>query len=144
MDIYSEVKRSAIMAAVRSHGNVSTEARLIKLFRTARITGWRRRQTLPGSPDFVFSKARIAVFVDGCFWHCCPIHASFPVTRQSVWASKLRANRLRDRAADSALRARGWKVLRIWEHDLTRKNAGRTIRRVKRALRIMLPRQIDG
>jgi DNA mismatch endonuclease (patch repair protein) len=76
--------------------------------------------------------------VDGCFWHSCPKHATFPATRRVFWAAKLAANRVRDRRVDRALRSNGWKVLRIWGHDLTRKNVRRSVARVQRALRVML------
>lgn len=68
-------------------------------------------------PDIVFTRARIAVFVDGCFWHCCPIHASMPKANASYWKPKLEANVLRDRRNDSVLRVAGWKVLRFWAHE---------------------------
>jgi DNA mismatch endonuclease, patch repair protein len=139
MDIYSKAKRSAVMAAVRSRENVSTELRLIRLLRTARITGWRRGRALPGRPDFVFPRARLAIFVDGCFWHGCPLHASFPATRRNVWSIKLAANKNRDRLANRALCSRGWNVVRIWEHDLQRKREKRTIRRIRRALSAEAP-----
>jgi len=66
------------MSRVRSKGNNATELRLIQIFRDNRITGWRRNWPLKGKPDFVFPKKRIAVFVDGCFWHGCPEHGSLP------------------------------------------------------------------
>jgi DNA mismatch endonuclease (patch repair protein) len=67
--------------------------------------------------DLVFRSARLAVFVDGCFWHSCPDHGRPPRTNESYWAAKLRRNIERDRRNDEDLRARGWNVLRIWEHD---------------------------
>ena len=67
--------------------------------------------------DIVFGPAKVAVFVDGCFWHACKEHWTAPKTRQRYWREKARDNRLRDRRANAAYRARGWMVLRIWEHD---------------------------
>jgi DNA mismatch endonuclease (patch repair protein) len=68
-DVFTKIKRSQVMAAIRSKGNKDTELKLISIFRKYRITGWRRHQVVFGNPDFIFRKAKIAVFVDGCFWH---------------------------------------------------------------------------
>lgn len=65
----------------------------------------------------VFTRARLAVFVDGCFWHQCPEHGNVPRANGSYWRPKLKRNVARDRAVDAALAAAGWQVLRIWEHD---------------------------
>jgi DNA mismatch endonuclease (patch repair protein) len=73
-DVFSKKKRSEIMAAVKSTNNKNTELKLISIFRTNKIIGWRRAQRLPGNPDFVFHRERLAVFVDGCFWHGCKRH----------------------------------------------------------------------
>lgn len=68
-------------------------------------------------PDVVFTRDRIAVFVDGCFWHSCPEHGSTPGRNRSYWVPKLEANRARDRRVEEALRADGWRVERVWEHE---------------------------
>lgn len=68
-------------------------------------------------PDVVFTRARIAVFIDGCFWHCCPEHGTQPRQNQSYWGPKLARNVARDRAVNEALAADGWLVLRSWEHE---------------------------
>ncbi|WP_311932293.1 very short patch repair endonuclease [Microbispora sp. H11081] len=67
-------------------------------------------------PDIVFTARKLAVFVDGCFWHVCPEHGRQPTTNEWYWAPKLRRNVARDRAADAALMAAGWRVVRLWEH----------------------------
>lgn len=75
---------------------------------------------LPGvrcRPDIVFTRARIAVFVDGCFWHCCPLHGTMAKANSEWWAAKLRGNVERDRRNDEALRADGWTVIRLWGHE---------------------------
>lgn len=77
-----------------------------------RVEGRRRIR-----PDVVFTRARIAVFVDGCFWHGCPDHQVVPKSNPDYWIPKLRRNVERDRAADAALAAEGWTVLRYWEHE---------------------------
>jgi DNA mismatch endonuclease Vsr len=76
-DTFTKQKRSEMMSRIRSAGNKGTELRLVQIFRTNSITGWRRGSKLPGKPDFVFPKQRLAVFVDGCFWHGCPKHATW-------------------------------------------------------------------
>jgi DNA mismatch endonuclease (patch repair protein) len=68
-------------------------------------------------PDIVFTRARVAVFIDGCFWHCCPEHGRQPGVNGTYWGPKLEGNVTRDRAADKALAAAGWAVIRIWEHE---------------------------
>ncbi len=68
-------------------------------------------------PDIAFTARRVAVFVDGCFWHCCPDHGSKPAVNVGYWNPKLRRNVERDRAADTALQAAGWAVVRVWEHE---------------------------
>src|SRR4051812_26150579 len=119
-DIFTPAKRSAVMAAIRGRGNKDTELRLMALFREYRITGWRRAALIFGKPDFVFRRERVAVFVDGCFWHGCPKpkHAPLPKSRAEWWAAKLDRNKQRDRLVTKTLRSEGWKVVRIWECDL--------------------------
>jgi len=83
--------------------------------------GWRFRlhcRDLPGSPDIVFRGLKVAIFVDGCFWHGCAAHSVKPQTNRTFWLNKIKANQARDRKAKAALLALGWTVVRIWEHDL--------------------------
>ncbi len=83
--------------------------------------------------DVVFVAARVAVFIDGCFWHGCPRHATFPKSNQSYWLPKLAENRLRDQRQTAKLQAAGWRVIRAWEHDcLPPKN--RLVARIKKAV----------
>jgi DNA mismatch endonuclease, patch repair protein len=81
-DVFTKKKRSQVMALIRSRGNRDTEIKLASLFRAARITGWRRHQPLPGRPDFIFRRERLAIFVDGCFWHGCRWHCCMPKSRR--------------------------------------------------------------
>ncbi|HUT34254.1 MAG TPA: very short patch repair endonuclease [Planctomycetota bacterium] len=115
-DIFTKAKRSQIMAAIKSVGNRSTEQALASAFRRLGVKGWRRHVNLPGKPDFVFRKQRLAVFVDGCFWHNCPKHGHIPKSNRKYWRKKLERNQERDRAANRELRRKGWRVLRLWEH----------------------------
>ena len=109
------------MATVRSSKNKSTELRLITLFRLHSITGWRRNSKLYGKPDFTFPKLKLALFIDGCFWHACPTHGTLPKSNRPFWDAKLHRNRTRDRQVSRHLRKKGWHVTRIWEHDLKQK-----------------------
>ena len=142
-DVFTKAKRSAVMARIRSRGNRATELALLRVFRTQGITGWRRQIPIRNSesgirnfqvrPDFVFPKLRLAVFVDGCFWHGCPKHAPQPKGNAAFWRQKFAANRARDRLVTRVLRRAGWRVLRIWEHELARKHAAALARRLRRA-----------
>jgi DNA mismatch endonuclease (patch repair protein) len=120
--------------AFSDRGSNETELALIRVFRAQGITGWRRHQPVFGKPDFIFPKLRLAVFVDGCFWHGCPRHATKPKNNAVFWRRKLAANQARDRLVTRRLRGIGWRVLRLWEHDLARKRAARLVAKVRRFL----------
>ncbi len=96
-DVFTAEKRSEVMSRIRGKGNERTELALLAVFRAERITGWRRHRKLFGRPDFVFAKRRLAVFVDGCFWHGCPRHGTMPKANRAFWQAKLERNRQRDR-----------------------------------------------
>ncbi len=119
-DVFDKAKRSEVMSRIRGRGNRNTELALISLLKINRITGWRRHQDVMGRPDFVFRAARVAVFVDGCFWHGCPKHCQFPDTNRAFWRNKLEGNRKRDRHVTLTLRRSGWTVVRIWECELAK------------------------
>jgi DNA mismatch endonuclease (patch repair protein) len=136
-DVFTKAKRSEVMSRIRGHGNKETELALMNLLRSYHIIGWRRHQPVFGKPDFVFPAVKVAVFVDGCFWHCCPQHATRPATRRAFWLKKLGNNKARDRRVTRELRRRGWRVLRIWEHEL--KKPTRCLARVVRALSLSAP-----
>jgi DNA mismatch endonuclease, patch repair protein len=125
--------RSRIMSAIRSKGNTTTELALAKLFRRCGISGWRRHSALAGRPDFTFPKEKLAVFVDGCFWHGCPRCSQVPLNNRAYWLEKIERNKRRDRRVASKLRASGWSVCRIWEHALS--NGQAVERRVRMQLR---------
>ena len=106
------------MSRVRSKHNQATELKLAALLRTHGITGWRRNSKLFGKPDFVLSKKRIAVFVDGEFWHGHPVRGQIPKTNSAFWNEKIRRNKRRDLLVNRTLRDRGWTVVRIWQNEL--------------------------
>jgi len=133
MDTVSRERRSEIMAAVRSRGNRSTEWKIRAILIQSGIRGWKLHcQYLPGRPDFTFLKERIAVFVDGCFFHGCPKCGRIPKSNQDFWRTKILKNKIRDRRCRAQLRRSGWRVLRLWEHDL---RSSKWILRIKDSLR---------
>ncbi len=157
-DVFTTAKRSEVMARIRSRGNARTELALVRLLRAHGITGWRRHlklrvgelrvesrkqarssgrlasqrssfnSQLTVRPDFVFSKRRLALFVDGCFWHGCPQHGTQPKGNAAFWRRKFAANIARDRRVNRALRAAFWRVLRIWEHELQKRGTRKSER----------------
>ena len=135
-DTFSPEVRSAIMATVRSSGNRSTEQNFVKVLARMGAHGWRRKYPLYGRPDFVFPKLRVAVFVDGCFWHGCKEHHRRPSSNRDYWNRKIARNQTRDRQTTKLLRARGWVVLRVWEHELRKENQNALMRRLTRHLGI--------
>ena len=119
------------MAQVKSTGNKSTEKKLLEALRENGIAGWRRTYPLFGKPDFVFREKRIAVFVDGCFWHGHPTKCRIPDTNREYWEMKISQNKERDRLVTATLRKKGWKVMRIWEDSIKKQS---TISRLRKAL----------
>jgi DNA mismatch endonuclease (patch repair protein) len=131
---FGRLSRGQLMARVRSRGNETTEKRLVFLLRRSRLSGWRRHRPIPGRPDFVWGKAKVAVFVDGCFWHghACGKNLN-PKTNAEAWSDKIARNRARDRKNTKELRHRGWIVIRIWECQLA-SNPSECVYRIRRAL----------
>lgn len=120
MDHVSRKVRSKIMAAVRSRGNTTTELPLGKLLWALGLRGYRKHWKVQGKPDFAWPGRRIAVFVDGCFWHGCAKCKYLPRTNVAFWRSKIETNQTRDRRVRRSLRRQGWTVLRFWEHEVKR------------------------
>lgn len=115
MDKFPVSHRSHIMKAVKSSGNLSTELKLIRIFRNLKIKGWRRNSKLFGKPDFIFPKLKIVIFVDGCFWHGHICRKLKPQTNIEYWDSKISKNIKRDKLVTRKLKKSGWTVVRIWE-----------------------------
>jgi DNA mismatch endonuclease (patch repair protein) len=153
-DVFSPAERSALMGRIRGRGNESTELAMARLLRQHGLSGWRRHRcvTWPSSkmtptlralqcnhrlrcsarPDFIFPSRKVALFIDGCFWHSCPLHSTAPATNAAFWHEKLAKNMVRDKFVTAALRKQGWVVLRVWEHELG--SPSRMLARVRRAL----------
>jgi len=162
-DVFSKKKRSEVMRSIRSRGNRGTELVMARILRGLGITGWRRHVAIgirkgvecagggrktPGArhakttakarqcvrPDFVFRQGRVALFVDGCFWHACPVHATKPRGNAAFWREKLARNQARDRLVTRMLRTKGWKVIRIWEHELAVRQRAKLEQKLRRGL----------
>ena len=119
-DVFTKKQRSEVMSKIKSKGNKKTELRMIQLFKLHHITGWRRHLPLPGKPDFSFPKKKTVVFIDGCFWHGCPKCFIPPKSNVEYWEEKIANNKRRDRRVARQLRAKGWRVFRIWEHEIAK------------------------
>lgn len=133
-DTVSAKKRSEIMRGVKGRGNKDTELVLVRLLRQSKITGWRRSQRIFGKPDFIFPKRKLALFVDACFWHGCSMHCRMPKGNRAYWNQKIAGNIKRDRHVTRRLLSRGWHVLRIWEHELAKKQEKKLLNRIRRFL----------
>lgn len=112
-------KRSKVMSSIRGKHNRSTEICLKMALVRAGVKGWQlHTKDLPGTPDFYFPNPKLAVFVDGCFWHGCPKCGHIPKTRSKFWEAKIKRNKQRDRKKRAELRNMGISTLGIWEHEL--------------------------
>ena len=152
-DVFTIAKRSEVMSLIKSRGNKDTELRMMVVFRENGIKGWRRHFRLKAEglvvdkttekkvlrsfsirPDFVFPKLKVAVFVDGCFWHACPKCYIRPKQNRTFWDAKRETNQARDRRQSRALRKAGWTVMRLWEHDLAKKREKQLLAKLRRVL----------
>lgn len=111
-----KLTKSEQMARVRSK-NTNLESLMRKALWSQGLR-YRLRPKLPGTPDLAFVRQKVAVFVDGCFWHGCPLHYTKPVNNANFWVKKLEINLSRDRRADQELTLLGWMVIRVWGHEL--------------------------
>lgn len=134
-DVHTPEQRSRNMSAIKGK-DTKPEVRLRKLLWSMGLR-YRCKNNLPGNPDIVFSSARLAVFVDGCFWHRCPKHFKKPATRKEFWEKKISGNVERDRQVNAALRKERWTVLRFWEHEI-----GNDVDKVARKISRTVTKQI--
>lgn len=135
-DTFDKTERSEIMRKVKAHGNKSTELRLIALFQKNGITGWRRNYSVKGHPDFIFLDKRVAVFVDGCFWHGHDCRNTRPENNKDYWQKKRERNIRHDKEITALFVTRGWTVLRIWECELKKKNETVLVEKLSTVLRL--------
>ena len=119
------------MKKVRSKNNRSTELRLIDVFNQYGIKGWRRNYQVKGHPDFVFLSCKVAIFVDGCFWHGHDCRNTRPSDNAEYWNKKRERNMKHDIEITALFEKRGWKVLRIWECELRKKKETDLVERLK-------------
>ncbi len=116
-DVLTPKQRTYNMSRIRGKNTVP-EIKLRKMLFASGIRGYRIHYELPGKPDIVFVKKKIAIFVDGCFWHRCPVDFQEPDTRKEFWMKKIQSNIDRDKKVNELLKNEGWTVFRIWEHEI--------------------------
>lgn len=126
------------MASVKSRDTKSTELKFISVLKEREITGWRRNYPLTGKPDFVFLRRKIAVFIDGCFWHGCSLHCRMPSSNVKYWNNKIAKNKIRDKKITKALRMKGWQVIRVWEHEIKTGKLNQKLKRMNETAQLAL------
>jgi DNA mismatch endonuclease (patch repair protein) len=118
MDRVTRERRSAVMSTVRRSGT-RLEAVFSHALAERGLSGFVEQPPgIAGKPDFACADARVAIFIDSCFWHGCPQHLRRPASNVDYWRQKIRRNRARDRRVTAELQAGGWRVVRIWEHSV--------------------------
>lgn len=134
-DTLTPEQRSVRMSRIRQRGTtIELQLRRALWGAGLRYRVARSATNLPGRPDIVFVAARVAVFVDGCFWHGCPVHGTAPKANAAFWEDKINRNRERDRRVDYELTKAGWCVIRLWEHEI-KKELESCVQRVALAVR---------
>jgi len=131
-DVHTKKQRSYNMSMIKGK-NTEPELILRKLLSSNGIKGYRLNYRLTGKPDIVFSKYRLAIFIDGCFWHKCPKCFIQPENNKEFWKKKIKGNVKRDKTVNKLLKQEGWKVIRIWEH-LLKKSPNQVYSRILRIL----------
>ncbi len=126
-DVLTRQQRSYCMSQIKGR-DTKPEVSLRKALWSAGLR-YRLNPELPGRPDLVFLRSRLAVFVDGCFWHACPVHSTRPATNAEFWRKKIKSNIRRDKKVNRRLEELGWSVIRVWEHEIE-ENLDDVVRRV--------------
>lgn len=133
-DVFDKEKRSEIMSKVRSK-NTGPEMILRKALYHEGLRGYRICYKVPGKPDIAFTKSKIAIFVDGCFWHSCPeCNRNCPSSNTEFWRNKITTNKERDKRVNEKLEELGWTTIRIWEHSIY-KNLDECVSKILLAIR---------
>lgn len=117
MDNLTKEYRQKNMRNIRSK-NTIPEKLIMRGLRKRGICFAKYVSTMPGKPDIVFRRRKVVVFIDSDFWHCHPKHFIMPKTNVKYWRSKIRSNQVRDKRVNNYLKKDGWKVMRIWEHEI--------------------------
>lgn len=133
-DIFSKEKRSSVMKAVKSKNTKTTELKAIEIFKELGVKGWRRTYPLVGKPDFVFPKKRVALFVDGCFWHGHDCRNVTPSANADFWNAKRDYNGRHDALVAETLQSKNWTVIRVWECELKKKNRDALLKKIEELL----------
>jgi DNA mismatch endonuclease (patch repair protein) len=127
-DVLTPAQRKYNMSRIRGK-NTEPEIILRKILFSNGVRGYRIHYDIPGKPDIVFTKKKIAIFIDGCFWHKCPVCFQEPETRKKFWMNKISSNVERDEKVNLQLQNEGWRVIRIWEHEI-RKEPDTVVQRI--------------
>jgi DNA mismatch endonuclease (patch repair protein) len=127
-DVLTQEQRKYNMSRIKGK-NTGPEVKLRKMLYAQGLKGYRIHYDLLGKPDIVFVKKKIAIFVDGCFWHKCPVDFQEPETRKEFWLKKINSNIERDKKVNNQLQKEGWTIIRIWEHDV-RKNPEEIVNKI--------------
>jgi DNA mismatch endonuclease (patch repair protein) len=119
-DIFTKKKRSEVMSKVKNKDSKIEVAFRKQLW----VEGFRYRKNSKkyfGKPDIVLPKYKTVIFIDSCFWHGCKKHGSIPATHMKFWTEKIDRNKVRDKKVNKYYKNKGWKAVRVWEHDLPSK-----------------------
>ena len=117
-DVHTKKQRSYNMSKIRA-SETKLELRLKKFLKNLGFIY--QPKNVYGRPDFAHKKEKVAIFIDGCFWHKCPKHFTAPKSSEKFWKNKINRNAERDREVTKRLKRGGWKVIRVWEHDLKKR-----------------------
>ena len=129
VDVHTRKQRSYNMSQIRCK-NTKPEINLRKFLWNKKLRGYRLNTKLYGKPDIVYSKFQIVIFIDGCQWHKCPRHFVMPKSNISFWKKKINSNVKRDSKVNEYFKKEGWRIIRVWEHDLKGKDINRNLTRI--------------
>ena len=131
-DVLTPEQRKKNMSAIKGK-NTKPEMKIRKMLWAEGVRGYRVHYDLPGKPDIVFPKKKIAIFIDGCYWHKCPECFIVPKTNTEFWMNKINGNVERDQKITKELEDLGWTILRFWEHEV-RKDAEKVVNELKKKI----------
>ena len=141
VDVLTKKQRSYNMSQIKGK-NTKPEIRLRKELLSKGLKGYRIHKNITGKPDIIFPKQKIAIFIDGCFWHRCPVCYKEPKTNSKFWSEKIESNKLRDKKINVQLKKKGWRVLRFWEHEI-KKDVSGCADKIKKVISQTTPTVID-